>query len=121
MDENSEYAARVLARLSSDSALVPSIWTLEVANGLLVAERRRRLVSTDVTRAFEILGNLSIIVDEIYQDEAFGPIANLARQQNLTAYDASYLRLAMREGLALATQDNDLRSAAQQVGVPLVN
>jgi predicted nucleic acid-binding protein len=118
-DEPSEYADRVLGSLARDTALVPSLWILEVTNGLLVAERRSRLSEADLARAFEIIANLSVKVDEIYQDEAFGPVADLARQQNLTAYDAAYLYLAMRDGVALATQDNDLRAAAQSVGVEL--
>ena len=119
-DEISEYADRVLERLREDRALVPSIWPLEVANALVVAERRGRLSSAKVARAVELFQELPVFVWEVAAQEALGPVLDLARAQGLTAYDAAYLELAMREGLPLATQDNDLRAAAEGVGVPLV-
>jgi predicted nucleic acid-binding protein len=59
-------------------------------------------------------------VNDLSVEDALGPVLNLARAQGLSAYDATYLELAMREGLALATQDDDLRAAAGRVGVELV-
>jgi predicted nucleic acid-binding protein len=47
-------------------------------------------------------------------------IMELGRVYHLTAYDAAYLELAMRAGLPLATQDERLRAAATQAGVPLI-
>ena len=54
------------------------------------------------------------------REEVLGPILNLARLRNLTVYDAAYLDLAMRRSIALATEDTDLRRAAERVGVVLV-
>ena len=62
---------------------------------------------------------LPIAIDEETNAHAFGDITNLGRSQNLSAYDAAYLELAMRRGLPLATLDDKLKSAAQAVGVPL--
>jgi predicted nucleic acid-binding protein len=45
---------------------------------------------------------------------------SIARQRRLSAYDAAYLELAIRERLPLATLDNDLRRAAKSIGVSLV-
>ena len=47
-------------------------------------------------------------------------ILPLARRHSLSAYDAAYLELAIREGLPLATLDNDLRIAASIAGVALM-
>jgi predicted nucleic acid-binding protein len=47
-------------------------------------------------------------------------ILPLARTYRLSAYDAAYLELAIREGLPLATLDDDLRGAACAAGVALV-
>jgi predicted nucleic acid-binding protein len=119
-DEPSGYATNVLERLREDTALVPALWSLEMANGLIAAERRGRLSPGDVARAAELLLGLPIAVYDLALDEALGSVLDLARQQNLSAYDAAYLLLAMREGLPLATQDTDLRSAAERVGVAVV-
>jgi predicted nucleic acid-binding protein len=119
-DEASEYADRVLDRLRQDDALVPALWALELANGLLVAERRGRLSAADVARIQGLTPDLPISVNDLSVEDALGPVLNLARAQGLSAYDATYLELAMREGLALATQDDDLRAAAGRVGVELV-
>jgi predicted nucleic acid-binding protein len=43
----------------------------------------------------------------------------LSRAHSLSAYDASYLELAIRLGLPLAALDGKLETAAQAMGVPL--
>ena len=118
-DERDHYANAILRRLSDDLAIVPSIWMLEVANGLLVAERRGRLTAADMSQAHGILAGLPIKARDLSLDAALGPVLALARQENLSSYDASYLELAMREGVPLATVDDALRSAAGRVGVAL--
>jgi predicted nucleic acid-binding protein len=120
-DDGSDYADRVLDRLRSDRALVPPVWPLEVANGLVVGERRGRLTHANVARSVELLRELPIVVDGLDTAAALGPVLNLARTHRLSAYDAAYLELAMREGLPLATQDDALRSVAEQAGVDLID
>jgi predicted nucleic acid-binding protein len=48
-----------------------------------------------------------------------GDILSLAREQNLSVYDAAYLELSIREALPLATRDKALAAAAKRCGVPL--
>jgi predicted nucleic acid-binding protein len=120
-DEASEYADRVLERLREDRAAAPSIWSLEVANALLVAERRGRLSPAKVARAVELLLELPISIHDVAAELVLGAVLDLARAHGLSAYDAVYLELAMREGLPLATQDEALRGATQRVGVPLLD
>lgn len=119
-DEQSEYAVVVLRRLADDVAVVPGLWVLEVANGLLVAERRGRITAADVARVHAMLSDLPVTRDELTRDSGLGSVLDLARAHGLSAYDAAYLELAMREGLSLATQDERLRAAAIAVGTPLV-
>jgi predicted nucleic acid-binding protein len=118
-DEPNAYSDKILARLAHDPAVVPPVWFLEIANGLLTAERRGRITSAHSSYVHETLSNLPITADELSLDSALGPILSLARSQGLSAYDASYLELAMREGVPLATVDDRLRSAALAAGVPL--
>jgi predicted nucleic acid-binding protein len=120
-DEQSEFASRVLERLRDETATVPDIWAIEVANGLLVAERQSRLSPADAAEAQVLLSELPIVLEGQSLDLALGTLLPLARAHRLTIYDAAYLHLAMREGLPLATLDADLRRAASAVGVTIVD
>ena len=119
-DEETPYASSVFDRLRTDRALVPTTWPLEVANTLLVGERRGRLTLATSTRLVLNLKGLSITVDDRTSSAAFGSILSLSRARGLSAYDASYLELAAREGLPLATQDSRLRTAAERAGVAIL-
>lgn len=118
-DEATAYTEAVLDQLRVSGATVPAIWPLEVANALLMAERRQRLTQAQALRAIELLSPLPITVEDGQVARAWGPVRALARAHGLSAYDATYLELATREGLPLATLDGRLRSAAVRVGVPL--
>jgi predicted nucleic acid-binding protein len=99
-DEGSECAERVLERLRGERAVVPSIWPLEVANGLVLAERRRHLSPARVTRAVELFQELPIFVYEVGAQLALGSVLDLARSHELSVYDAAYLEPAIRGGPA---------------------
>jgi predicted nucleic acid-binding protein len=118
-DEQDDYSQSVLDALATERAIVPDLWHLEVANTLLVGERRKRSTQANTVTWLGFLASLPIGVDEETKLHAFGNTANLAREHSLSAYDAAYLELAMRRGLPLATLDEKLKTAAQTVGVPL--
>jgi len=118
-DEESVYADQVLASLETLTAAVPAVWPLEVGNVLMVAERRKRLEKADSVRLLELLYELPIKLMQETPKRMTGEIVALAREQKLSTYDASYLDLAMRKGLPLATSDRTLKKAAQQCGVVL--
>jgi predicted nucleic acid-binding protein len=92
---------------------------LEVSNALLRAERRKALRTAQLNGFLEQLSAWPIQVDTVGVGRAFHQILGVARQQNLSAYDASYLELAIREGLPLVTADEKLRNAAQAAGVSI--
>ena len=100
---------------------MPSIWPLEVANGLRAAERRGRLDLADLSRVRDLLLSLPVQVDAVDLRLALNEVAEIARTLDLTAYDAAYLALAARRGLPLATIDDRLQEAAQSSGVELVD
>lgn len=118
-DEQDDYSQSVLDALASQTAFVPDLWHLEVANTLLMGERRKRSTQADTVQWLSFLAALPVTVDEETKAHAFGDTVNLARSHNLSSYDASYLELAMRRGLPLATLDEKLKAAANAVGVPL--
>jgi predicted nucleic acid-binding protein len=119
-DGISKYTDAILDRLENATAYVPSIWPLEVGNVLLVAERKKRLSESDSLRFISLLSELAIIVEQESPERMLSEILNLAREHRLSSYDASYLDIAIRKGLPLATTDDDLISAAKRCGVPIV-
>ena len=119
-DEAAGYADGVLQKLAKREAVVPAIWPLEVANVLLVGERRKRLTKADSSRFLELLQGLPITIDVQATSRAFGEIMSVARSLTISAYDAAYVELAMREGLNLATLDGRLSKAASKIGVKRV-
>ena len=111
------YALKVLTSLTKTQAVVPGLWALEAANVVTKAESKG-LVSEAQSQAFvSTLGRLNIVVDKATATQALGETLNLARRYKLSAYDAAYLELAMREGLPMATQDSALEKAARKAGV----
>ncbi len=117
-DQINQYADAILDRLEVSTAVVPSIWPLEVGNVLLVAERKKRLSEADSTRFIVLLAELPIIIEQEPPERMMKDILALAREHQLSTYDASYLDLAMRKGLPIATLDNRLKAAAKRSQVP---
>ena len=118
-DETDEYAEAVLDRLAITRAVVPALWPLEVANALLMGERRKRSTEAETIKWTGILKSLPIVIDGETNAHAWSDTLTLARGHNLTAYDAAYLELAIRRSLPLATIDGKLKLAAKTVGVAL--
>jgi predicted nucleic acid-binding protein len=120
-DEATPVADALLDRLAEDEeAVAPSLWPIEVANALAIAERRGRLDVAGLRRSLILLQQLEIAIDTEAADRAFGDLLDLARSERLTVYDAAYLELALRLGVPLASKDAHLRQAATKLGVPLL-
>lgn len=119
-DEGGEVSTRALERLRDDEAFVPALWALEVANGLLTAERRSRITPADAADFCRLLLSLPVAVDPAARRRSFDVLAPLARAHELTSYDSAYLELAARLAAPLATLDGRLRDAARDAGVALV-
>ena len=118
-DEGSEYADAVLVSLEGETILVPSLWAVEVTNGLAVGERRKRLREAEIRRFLALLQGLPILQDIQSPGDAMNGILPLARECGLSAYEAAYLELAVRKGAPVATLDTGLRKAAREAGIPV--
>jgi predicted nucleic acid-binding protein len=116
-DESDAYAEAVLEKLAKMEASVPCLWLLEICNALTVLERRGRIKEAETGRALSLVRNLPIEMDETPVEETVDGVTNLARRFKISAYDASYLELAIRRGLPLATLDRRLKAAAKRAGV----
>lgn len=121
-DETSRRADQFLVRVSHDSDIwVPALWWYEMANALAMAQRRQRLPEADSTRLVELYGMLPIQTDVYLNAEVMWRFRTLAREYDLSAYDAAYLELAQRRGLGLATLDRHLITAARKAGVEVIH
>lgn len=119
-DEASPAADRLLAQLTDTGAVAPSLWPLEVLNGLAMAERRGRLTTLARHEKISFLQALPISLDHETAAQAWTTTSRLAERYRLTLYDAAYLELAQRLNLPLATLDKELREAARALGLPLL-
>jgi predicted nucleic acid-binding protein len=116
-DESNAYADAVQDTLTARVAFVSSLWPLEVANALLVGERRKRTTEAKISQFLGLLQGLPIRMDDETALRAWHDTLHLARAHALSVYDASYLELALRRGLPLASLDDDLNDAAAAIGV----
>lgn len=117
-DESSERADRLLGRLTArDTLWVPALWWYEIANALLMAERRRRIKEADRLALIQLYERLPIHTDLHLTAHTLGQIQALAHAHRLSAYDAAYLELASRKSIALATLDHRLLKALQEMGL----
>jgi predicted nucleic acid-binding protein len=119
-DQANSYADSILEKLTEAIAYVPSVWSLEVVNVLLAAERKKCISEADSVRFISLLSQLPIVVEYESPEKAMKDLLGLARAHSLSSYDASYLDLAMRKGLPLATLDEKLRKAAEATKVALL-
>ena len=117
--EEVRIADKVLQSILRFRALVPPLWYPEVANGVLVAERRGVRTVSESSYFLYDLGTFPIDTDSMPLDQLQPPLLSLARSTLLTTYDATYLELALRTRSTLATFDRKLAEAARAAGVPV--
>jgi predicted nucleic acid-binding protein len=110
----------LLDRVAETGAVAPSLWPLEALNGLLMAERRKRLDGKRRQRLAGFLRGLPVTLDAETGDQAWTATARLADRHRLTLYDAAYLELAQRRRLPLATLDEELIKAGKAIGMRLL-
>ena len=116
-DEEDPRAATAFARIKNDEAVVPSLWWFEIRNILVVSERRKRITESDTRVFLRDLAGLRVRVDREPEESL---VLRLARTRGLSVYDASYLELALRQAIPLATLDAQLTAAAHAEGAGLI-
>ncbi len=118
--EGTDATETLLDEIAADGATAPGLWPLETANVLLHAEKARRITQDERRRSLSTLAALPIHIDPDTAAQAWSRTLGLAEAQGLTLYDASYLELALRLSLPLASLDRKLRQAAAVSGVELL-
>lgn len=102
------------------TVVVPGLWFLEIANGLLVLQRCKKLTGAERKSALDTLAGMNLTVDEEAPHVAFHRTSDLAEKHGLSIYDATYLEVALRRKLALASRDTALREAAKRCGLKML-
>lgn len=118
-DELSDYADAAIAAVYREGAMAPGTWPVEVANGLLAADRRGRMDRSTMNEGLRLALNLPLDSDVVPLTEAVTAASILAMVHNLAVYDALYLEAALRLSMGLATADARLRDAGMKAGVTL--
>jgi predicted nucleic acid-binding protein len=116
-DEENPLADHVANLLLEHHAFVPAIWWFEVRNTLIVAERHGRLSISQTGSIRMNLAGLPVLVDREVNER---DLMDIARTNTLTVYNASYVELARRTGLPLATLDKAMVRAAKSEGIDLL-
>ncbi|MBM3572504.1 MAG: type II toxin-antitoxin system VapC family toxin, partial [Alphaproteobacteria bacterium] len=82
-DESDALSDRALHAIKAAGAIVPQLWPYEIANALVVAERRGRITAPDVLDILSSLADLPITTE----DRAAAPseLAEIARRQGISA------------------------------------
>lgn len=119
-DEATAQTETLREQLAESIAIVPAIWHLEVTNTLVVSAHRGRIQLTEIPSLISLLESLPLEVDPQTSSQAFSQTFKLAQNYQLSAYDAAYLELAMRQNLPLATLDQRLQEVAKRCGVVLL-
>jgi predicted nucleic acid-binding protein len=119
-DERTPAIDAVLDEVVANSAVVPSLWRMEVANGLQMAIRRKRIDRDFRDRAIRHLSLLPIVVDQETDIHVWAATLRLSDRFGLTVYDAAYLELAQRRDLPLASIDKVLSTAGERLGLAIL-
>jgi predicted nucleic acid-binding protein len=117
-DQATPYTEHVAARLVDDRACAPALWELELTSVLRTSCLRRRLTAEKAQQTLEQIHRLPIDTDR--HAVPCRELLALALRFGLSSYDATYLELALRRQLPLATQDEAPRAAALAAGVGCV-
>jgi predicted nucleic acid-binding protein len=112
-----EYANSLLRRAAREQICVPALWHAEFGNALLVLAHRRKLPPERLSDIFEQIEALQFVTDS--EPPSARELATLAKRLSLSAYDATYLELALRLRIPIAARDGPLSKAAPRAGVAI--
>jgi len=119
-DESNSYTEGVFQSVTKEGgAVAPALWPIELANALVVAERRKRITTEQREAFLKNLAGLEVEIQPLTTDQIFHQGIELATTHGLSVYDATYLEITLRQQLPIATQDDELIRAAKEVGVSL--
>lgn len=122
IEDEKSTASKALGILKSEgTAIVPPLWLYEISNALATAQKRQRLPSWEINGILKDLFELNVEVDAHPAIDNLITISLIAQQFDLSVYDSTYLELAVRYKLPLATNDKKLAQSARKAGIATIN
>jgi predicted nucleic acid-binding protein len=112
--------AAVYEALQTDLLMVPAHWPVELANALLVNQRRGRIPAATIDAIIDNLFAFRPIIDTSPSLDQITSVIQFATKEKLTVYDAVYVQLALTRNAYLATIDTDMRACARRLDIPLL-
>jgi predicted nucleic acid-binding protein len=97
----------------------PDLWHYEMCNLLAMAARRGRIGEAQALEGMELMSAMPINFHDHHGTLSRRRMLLLAARFSLSAYDAAYLELADRLQCSLLTNDDALRAAGAQLGLPM--
>jgi len=119
-DQIDATVLQTIQHLRSTPGIVTAQWHLEIADTLLAAERRKRILATDRERFLNLLRALQLETDHEGDNDTWGASYALAGEHGIRIQDAQVLLLALRRKALLATCKPELQRAAKKMGIALV-
>ena len=117
---NNDYTNKLYDSFKNNDCTVPSLWCYELSNVLLSSKRRNRINDNQINEIVNLIYDLPIEIENINFYYIQNNIFNIANDNNLSVYDASYLELAIRFNCSLATLDKKLIDVAKKLNVGLI-
>ncbi len=99
---------------------IPTLWWFELANGLTMGRKRKRITEDQFIRLLRAYDALPIQTDSCAGFDFVDALQRVASKFELSGYDAAYLELALRKGAGLATLNQHLANMAHRAGVSSV-
>lgn len=111
-----EFADKALSYLqqivnNQIEIICPSLLPYEVLNGLLIAQRMRRIEPEVTITAMEGFLEVGLSLEDTFQN--YEDILSFSQLYQRTTYDAAYLSLAKRRNIDLITGDIRLYNAVK--------
>lgn len=119
-NERTPKRMSVLSRVTQRGAIAPVIWPLEIANSLRTAIRRQRITIDFRNEALDAIRMLPVQLDDETNDQVWSTTIRISDRLGLTVYDATYVELALRLKLPLATLDREIIAAARPENIELI-
>jgi predicted nucleic acid-binding protein len=119
-DERPPNADLLMKRMVEGGMAAPALFPLEIVNTLWVAERQKRLTAQQASAFIALVESLRIEIDAETPWRAWSETREISRREQLSAYDAAYLELAIRRQARLASYDKALLKAARANKVPIL-
>jgi predicted nucleic acid-binding protein len=119
-DEATSESDACFRQAAAQGIIIPTLWIYEVANLVWAAERRKRISLNEAEDWLRVLSVLVIEEDQPMKAHVWTQVFEIARQFSLTVYDATYVELAQRRNVPLATRDKAMIAAAQALKIKVI-